>query len=234
MKTYAIIPSGGLGKRMNNPLPKQYIKFNNKELIAYTLSVFQQCNLIDEIIVSAQKDYFSLIQDIKEKNSFTKLTSIVEGGSERQFSVFNALKSIIAQDNDLVVVHDAVRPLLSQYTLIRAIETAKESGSAIVAIKAKDTLIKGDHQVLSYIDRDEVFYVQTPQIFKYKILYKSMESAESKHFVGTDESMLVHLCTNSVKIVEGSSLNFKITSQDDIKLFKMICDNITTENLPCK
>jgi 2-C-methyl-D-erythritol 4-phosphate cytidylyltransferase len=230
MKIYTIIPSGGLGKRMNNPLPKQYIKFNSKELIAYTLSVFQNCKSIDEIIVSAQKDYFNLIEEIKEKNSFTKLTGIIEGGSERQYSVFNALKSIQAQDDDLIIVHDAVRPLLPPDVLNRAIETAMEHGSAVVAIKAKDTLIKGDHFVRSYIDRNEVYYVQTPQIFKYSILYNAMESAESNNIVGTDESMLVNSSMNKVKIVDGSSLNFKITSQDDIKLFELICDNIRNLN----
>jgi 2-C-methyl-D-erythritol 4-phosphate cytidylyltransferase len=230
MKIYAIIPSGGLGKRMNNPLPKQYLKFNNRELIAYTLSVFQKCNLIDEIIVSAQKDYFKLLKEIKEKNLFTKLTGIVEGGNERQQSVFNALKSINPHSGDIIVVHDAVRPLLQQDILIRAIETAKEYGSAVVAIKAKDTLIKGDDFVQSYIDRSDVYYVQTPQVFKYEILYDAMETAASKNFVGTDESMLVHSCLKKIKIVEGSALNFKITHQDDIKLFELICDNIKNGN----
>ncbi len=231
MKIFTLIPSGGLGKRMNNPLPKQYLKFNNRELIAYTLSVFQKCNLIDEIIVAAQKDYFRLLEEIKEKNSFTKLTGIVEGGNERQQSVFNALKSIKAHNDDIIVVHDAVRPLLQQDLLIRAIETAKEFGSAVVAVKAKDTLIKGDDFVQSYIDRSEVYYVQTPQIFRYKIIYDAMETAASKNFVGTDESMLAHSCLEKVKIVEGSSLNFKITNQDDVKLFELICDNIKNGKL---
>jgi 2-C-methyl-D-erythritol 4-phosphate cytidylyltransferase len=222
MKVYAIIPSGGLGKRINNPLPKQYLKFHGKELIAYTLDVFQKCSLIDGIIVPAQKDFFSFLNDIKEKYSITKLTKFVEGGSERQHSVFNALKSIPAKYDDIIAVHDAVRPLLPHKVLVNAIETAKESGSAVVALKAKDTLIKGNYIIDSYIDREEIYYAQTPQIFRYSILLEAMKKAEEEKFIGTDESMLVHRCGYEIKIVEGSSLNFKITNQDDIKLFEVM------------
>jgi len=223
MKVFAIIPSGGTGKRMNHLLPKQYIKFNEKELIAYTLEIFQRCKLIDEVIIASQKDFFNLLKDIKEKYSFTKLLRIVEGGEERQNSVFNALKSIKAEKNDLVVVHDAVRPLLPENILIQAIETAKNFGSAVVAIKAKDTLIKGSDSVITFVDRKEIFYAQTPQIFRYEILFDAMTKAEKENFIGTDESMLVQRAGYKVKIVEGSSLNFKITNQDDIKLFELIC-----------
>jgi 2-C-methyl-D-erythritol 4-phosphate cytidylyltransferase len=222
MKVYVIIPSGGVGKRVNNSIPKQYLKFNNKEIIAYTIEVFQQSNMIDEILISAQKDYFNALEEIKHKYSFMKLTRIVEGGEERQHSVFNALKSLQADNDDIVVVHDAVRPLLSQEILTRSIETAKNCGAAVVAIQAKDTLIKGRDSVISYVDRQEFYYAQTPQVFGYEILHDAMQKAEKENFIGTDESMLVHRAGYKVKIVEGSPLNFKITHQDDIKLFELI------------
>ncbi len=110
MKTFAIIPAGGKGKRGGTETPKQYLKFHDKELIAYTLDVFQNNNLIDEIIISAKSDFFSLLNEIKEKYNLTKISQIVEGGEERQDSVYNALKSINADDNDLIAVHDAARP----------------------------------------------------------------------------------------------------------------------------
>lgn len=225
MKIFTIIPSGGAGKRAGSSLPKQYHQFNGKELIAYTLEVFQNCGMIDEIVISAQKEFSKLLKEIKEKYSFTKLSRIVEGGEERQFSVFNALQSLNASDEDLIIVHDAVRPLLPYNVLINAIETAKQYGSAVVAIKAKDTLIQGNDSVISYVDRQEYYYAQTPQIFKYKILFDAMKKALDENFLGTDESMLVHRMGNEIKIVEGSSLNFKITNQDDIKLFQMISEH---------
>lgn len=225
MKVFAIIPSGGSGSRMNNPLPKQYIRINGKEIIAYTLEVFQKCNLIDEIIVSVNKDYLDLLHTIKNNYSFSKIIQIVEGGTERQQSVHNALNSINAHDNDLIVVHDAVRPLLSLDILTNTIETAKRSGSAVVAIKAKDTLIKGMDSVLSYIDRKDVYYAQTPQVFKYKILLEAMNKAEKENFIGTDESMLVHRAGYKVNIVNGSFLNFKITNGEDLLIFEKIAKN---------
>ncbi|MEW5841898.1 MAG: 2-C-methyl-D-erythritol 4-phosphate cytidylyltransferase [Bacteroidota bacterium] len=225
MKCYAIIPSGGLGKRMNNPLPKQYMQFHGKELIAYTIDVFQKSNQIDSIIVAAQKEFFLLLNEIKQKYSLTKIESIIEGGIERQHSVFNALKSIQCNENDIIVVHDAVRPLLSQEILSKSIDTAMQFGSAVVAIKARDTLINGTDSVLSYVDRSEMFHAQTPQVFRYGILMDAMNKAEKENFIGTDESMLVHRAGYKVKIVEGSSINFKITNQDDIKLFELLTRN---------
>ena len=225
MRIIAVIPSGGTGKRAKSELPKQYLQFKGKELIAYTLDVFQKCELIDEIVVSAQKDFFNLLNDIKEKYSFTKLSNIVEGGEERQDSVFNALNSLNASDDDLIVVHDAARPLLPQDVLIQAVKTAKEFGCAVVAIRAKDTLIKGNDIIFSFVDRSEFYYVQTPQIFTYNLLLEAFRKAGEDKFQGTDESMLVHRMGLKIKLVEGSSFNFKITNQDDIKLFQLISEH---------
>ena len=211
---------------MNNPLPKQYMQFHGKELMAYTLEVFQRSNQVDSIVVAAQNEFFPLLNEIKQKYSLTKIKSIIEGGTERQHSVFNALKSIQCGEDDIVVVHDAVRPLLSQEILSKSIETAIQFGSAVVAIKARDTLINGTDSVLSYVDRREIFYAQTPQVFRYEILLDAMKKAEKENFIGTDESMLVHRAGYKVKIVEGSSLNFKITTEDDINLFKSISKHL--------
>ncbi len=98
--------------------------------------------------------------------TLTKISQIIEGGEERQDSVNNALKAIKADDNDLVAVHDAARPLLSDSILTKAISTAKEKGNALVCLKARDTLLKGDQIVKEYVDRSEMYYVQTPQIFQ--------------------------------------------------------------------
>ncbi len=222
MKVYAIIPSGGIGRRINSSLPKQYIKVHGKELIAYTLEKFQNCEKVDEIIIPAQKDFFDLLLKIKSENNLTKLNKIVEGGKERQESVLNALNSITPDDNDLILVHDAARPLLEESILNNAIETAKECGTALVALKAKDTIIKGTEFVSEYLNRNQIFQVQTPQIFSYKIFQKAIISAENEGFLGTDESILVHRASNHVKIVEGSSLNFKITTDSDLDLFRLI------------
>ena len=223
MKTIAIIPAGGKGIRSGFSAPKQYLKFKKKELIVYTLEVFQQNELIDEIVVSVEEDYFNLIEQLKAKYKLSKLFNIVEGGKERQDSVFNALKSLSnPSQDDLIVVHDAARPLLPQKVLTNAIKTAKQKGNALVCIKAKDTLAKGKNIIDSFLDREEIYYVQTPQIFKYSVLLKAMQNAYKNKFIGTDESMLVKKIAEEVNIVEGSVYNFKITGIDDIELFERL------------
>ncbi len=222
MRTYAIIPAGGKGVRSGFSAPKQYLKFNDKELIAYTINIFQKNQLIDEIILSASPAYFPLLEELKKKYKFTKLIHIIEGGAERQDSVFNGLNCLNADSDDIVAVHDAARPLLPQEVLTNAINTAKEKGNALVCIKARDTLIKGNNNVESYINRDEVYYVQTPQIFKFSQLYNAMKIAYKNNFYGTDESMLVKNAGGVINIVEGSLMNFKVTTKDDIDLIKKL------------
>ena len=228
MKTFVIIPAGGKGKRGGTTTPKQYIRFHGKELIVYTLEVFQKNNLVDEIIVAAEPPYFSLLNKIAKDYNLTKISQIVEGGEERQDSVHNALKSIKADDSDLIAVHDAARPLLPESILTKAINTAKEKGNALVCIKARDTLLKGDQTVKEYVDRSEIYYVQTPQIFRYKDLKKAMKKAYEKNFIGTDESMLIKELGIGIDIyiIEGSMLNFKVTTMTDIEMFEKLISQI--------
>jgi 2-C-methyl-D-erythritol 4-phosphate cytidylyltransferase len=226
MKTFAIIPAGGKGKRSGFSAPKQYLKFRGKQLIVYTLEVFQKNDLVDEIIVAAEPAYFTLFNKLIKDYNLTKVQNIVEGGEERQDSVNSALKSIKANDDDLIAVHDAARPLLPEEVLTDAINTAKEKGNALVCIKARDTLLKGKHIVNEYIDRKEIYYVQTPQIFNYKILKKAMKKAYEKNFIGTDESMLVKELGIEINIVEGSMFNFKVTTMTDVEMFeKLVSSN---------
>ena len=222
MKTFVIIPAGGKGKRGGTSTPKQYIRFHGKELIVYTLEVFQKCNLVDEIIIAAESPYFSLLNKITKNYNLTKIVQIIKGGEERQDSVNNALGSINADDNDLIAVHDAVRPLLPESILTKAISTAKEKGNALVCLKARDTLLKGDQIVKEYVDRSEIYYVQTPQIFRYKDLKKAMKKTYEKNFIGTDESMLIKELGIDINIVEGSMLNFKVTTMTDIEIFEKL------------
>ena len=222
MKIVAVIPAGGKGTRSGFNVPKQYLKINGKELIAYTLEVFQKNRLVDEIIISADPVYFKLLNRIKKKYSFSKLSGFVKAGKERQDSVYNGLNSLSASSGDLILVHDAARPLLPAKILSDAIKTAMEKGNTVVCLKAKDTLIRGNDLVEKYLDRDEVCYVQTPQIFEYSLLKKAMDKAFKDKFRGTDESMLVQRLNEKINIVEGSVFNFKVTSQEDIKLMSKL------------
>ncbi len=228
MSVITIIPAGGKGLRAGNAnnkgiaTPKQYLKINGKELIAYTLETFQKNKRIDKIIIAAEPDYFDLLLKIVKKYKLSKVKLIVEGGETRQHSVYNALLSSEANETDLILVHDAARPLIPQSVITNAVETAKLKGNALVCIKAKDTLIKAQNYVNEYINRDEVYYVQTPQIFRYRELLGAMNKAFRENFIGTDESMLVKKLGRKINIVEGSVFNFKVTTKDDIQMFKRL------------
>jgi len=220
MKTFAIIPAAGKGKRSGLSIPKQYFKLGSKELIVYTLEVFQKNNFIDEIVIAAHPDYFTFLEKIKKKYKLTKIKHIVKGGKERQDSVFNALKAINCNKKDLIAVHDAARPLLSQKILTNAVLTAQKKGNAVVCIKARDTLVKGSNTMEYYLDREEVFYVQTPQIFRYEDLMRALEAAYASDFFATDESMLIKNLGMKINIVEGVISNFKVTTKEDIDFLK--------------
>lgn len=222
MKCIAIIPAAGKGKRSGTATPKQFVKFNKKELIVYTLEVFERNKNVNEIIIATDKNHFKTVDRIKKKYGFKKLRSVVEGGKERQDSVYNALISLDADKNDLVAVHDAARPLLSSGILTDAIETAAKKGNAVVALKARDTLLKKSTQKTEFIKRDEVYYIQTPQIFRYKDLVSAMEKAYKDKFIGTDESSLFVRLKKKINLVDGSMLNFKVTTKDDMEIFKRL------------
>ncbi len=220
MKTFAIIPAGGKGTRLGTSTPKQYLKVLGKEIIAYTLQVFQDCELIDEIVIAAEERYFQTLETLVGKFNLTKVKNIVKGGATRQDSVYNALISLEADDTDIVAVHDAARPLLSREILRRAVEKARKVKSVVVAVKMRDTVLEGEEKVENYLERERIYAVQTPQVFEYSLLKKAMDKAREENFIGTDESSLVYRASNEVFICEGSSENFKITTETDLKLFE--------------
>ncbi len=222
MSVTVVIPAAGAGIRMGTPLPKQYMKVHGKELIVYTMEVFQKNKAVNDIVIAAHPDYFPLIERLKKKYGITKLTAIVKGGKERQDSVSAALTSLSLLSSDLVAVHDAARPLLPQAVLTNAVKIAKEKGSALVCIKARDTLLQTSQNSTKYVDRSNVYYVQTPQIFQYGQLMKAMEKARKEKFIGTDESMLMRRAKFHVEIVEGSMLNFKVTTKEDLDLLRKL------------
>ncbi|NOX17574.1 MAG: 2-C-methyl-D-erythritol 4-phosphate cytidylyltransferase [Chlorobi bacterium] len=221
MRTFAIIPSGGKGKRIGSDTPKQYLKIHGEYLITYTLRLFHNCKKIDEIIIPAEPEYFDLLEKIKKENRFSKITKILSGGSARQESVYNALKSIKADENDLIAVHDAARPLLDKKILSDALNSAEKFDNAVTAIKARDTIVKRlSDSPIEYLDREHLYYVQTPQIFKYKILLAAFEKALSENFVGTDESTLVNRTGKRINFIEGNYKNFKVTNPEDLEFLK--------------
>jgi len=225
MRTVAIIPAGGKGKRVGGNTPKQYIKIFGKELIVYTLEIFQKSRFVDEIVIAAEPVYFKKLQALKLKYKLSKITNIIPGGEERQDSVFNALSSLSVKKNDLIIVHDAARPFLDKKTLEEAIAVAGKKGNSIVCIKAKDTLVKQEGNELNYVDRRNIFCIQTPQTAKYSQMMAAFTKAKEEGFKGTDESMLLQNAGFNISFTEGSILNFKVTTADDVAVAKLLFKN---------
>jgi len=220
MKVVALVPAAGSGSRMGAKKKKPYLTLDNKPIIAYTLYKFEQCSLIDEtiLIVSKGEIEYSRIS-IVEAFKFKKVAKIIAGGQKRQDSVWEGLKAL-KSDYELVMVHDGVRPLVTQEILEESIHETANYGATVAAVPVKDTIkiVSKQAEVLETIDRSRVWAVQTPQTFTYDILRRAYEKAFKDGFYGTDDASLVERLGIKVKIIPGSYENIKITTPVDLTL----------------
>lgn len=220
-KYFLVVPASGIGQRMNSRIPKQYIILENG------LTILDQClntilsnELISGFIVALDKkdSHFKSSDFAKDP----KLISIATGGKERFHSVLNALNALdqTAKPNDWVLVHDAVRPCIRKEDINKLIEeVADDKVGGILANRIVDTVKqKNNGGLVSTIDRQKLYIAQTPQMFRYAILKDSIEKAIKSNMHITDESEALESLNYSIRIVEGSSSNIKITTQEDIHL----------------
>lgn len=220
-KYFLVVPASGIGQRMNSTIPKQYIILENG------LTILDQClntilsnDLISGFIVALDKkdSHFKSSDFAKDP----KLISIATGGKERFNSVLNALNALDqnAKPNDWVLVHDAVRPCIRKEDINKLIEeVADDKVGGILANRIVDTVKqKNNGGLVSTIDRQKLYIAQTPQMFRYAILKDSIEKAIESNMHITDESEALESLNYSIRIVEGSSSNIKITTQEDIHL----------------
>jgi len=219
IKTSAIIPAAGSGKRLKSKTKKQYLKIQGKPLLFYTLQVFQKSKNIDEIVVVAPKNELTLTRKgIVEKFKFSKVKCVVEGGIERQDSVKNGFDSISA-DTDIVVIHDAARPLINIDLINKVVSSAGKNGSAITALQITDTLkMAAEGVVKNTFPRENFWRSQTPQAFNYNILNECYDRKLNEEAIFTDEAQMVEYAGFEVSLVEGWEYNIKITTNDDFKL----------------
>jgi len=224
MKVAALITAAGRGSRMGTRESKPYLVLADKPILAHTLYQFEQCSLIDEVVLIVSKSEIEHSKaSIIEAFMFEKVSKIIAGGLKRQDSVWEGLKSL-KRDCELVMVHDGVRPFVSQEILEKSIQEASRSGAAIVSVPVKDTVKMASEQgdVLETLDRSTLWAVQTPQTFKYEILKSAYKKAFEDGFYGTDDASLVERLEIKVKIIPGSYENIKITTPEDLALSEVI------------
>ncbi len=220
MKIKVIIPSSGSGERFGGTIPKQFLKIDGKEIIAHTLEKFNSIKSIDEIIISTKPEYFVKVRTIVKKYNLKKVKKIIEGGKRRQDSVYNALINSECAEDDLILIHDAVRPFISLKKIKELISEASKEKCVILGLTVSETIKRSgkNNFIKETIDRNNLWSVQTPQAFRFRILMKSFEKAYRENFTGTDESSIVENAGYKVKVTEGESKNIKITTKSDLKI----------------
>jgi 2-C-methyl-D-erythritol 4-phosphate cytidylyltransferase len=226
MNVAVIIPAAGVGRRMHQNLPKQYLSLGGKPILAHTLTIFEQLPEITEITVVAQPaalDYCQ--QQVISPFGFKKVLRLVPGGKERQDSVYNALKVLHRQNDwDLILVHDGVRPLVTPDEVRRVVRAAKQHGAAILALPAQDTVKKVNRQgrIQKTLNRRDIWLAQTPQAFQAALVWRAFVEAYSREFYGTDEASLVEALGVPVYVEAGSAFNIKVTTPEDLVLAEAI------------
>ncbi len=221
LKTAAVIVAGGVGSRMNSDIPKQFTEVLGKPVIAYTINSLSKCAGIDEIVIVTLPDYLVFCKDVADAFGFKKVTKIVCGGSSRQESVYNGLKEV-SDNMDLIAIHDGVRPLIDPDTVDKCIKAAYKHGCAAVGVKMKDTVkvVDSDGFIEYTADRETLWQVQTPQIFRRDLIFSLHGAAANGNLNATDDCMLAERAGYKVKIVEGKYENIKITTPQDIHIMK--------------
>lgn len=223
MSICAIIAGGGRGLRMATSINKQFLEIDNKPIIAHTLEKFQDCPLIDDIKIVVPEDWLDyVLKNIVEKYKISKVNKIIKGGTTRQESVFNALNAL-NEDISTVVIHDAVRPLIQPDLLEKVVLKGQETGAAILAVRAQETIKKVTTNIVDKtLNRNSIWLVQTPQVFEKELILQAYKKAKQEKIAATDDSALVERSGYSVHVVEGNYTNIKITNPSDLDLAKFL------------
>ncbi len=218
MRTVAIILAGGAGKRMGAPTNKQFLLLDNKPIIVHTLEVFEECRAIDGIyLVVNQKDLSIFQEEILETYRFPKLMKLVIGGRLRQDSVRNGLEAIDNSCNT-VVIHDGARPFLTPSFVEKGISLMEMFDAIIPAVPVKDTIkvISKEGFVVKTLERDSLWHIQTPQLFKFDLILKAYREGMARKLYGYDDATFLESLGTRIKVIEGSPYNIKITTPEDL------------------
>ena len=235
MKVVAIIPAAGLGTRMasapsarvKKPVAsKQFTELGGTPILIHTLRKFAASPEVSEICIALRANEIAGFRARLEKEAkdvLSKKVHLVEGGEHRQHSVANAMTSISAADDDIVLVHDAVRPFVTAEIIHEVIAAAQKYGAAIAGMPAVDTVKQVERTsdgavITATLPRERVVMAQTPQGFRYDVLKKAFDEATADGFLGTDEAALVERSGHRVAVVMGSPKNIKITAPADMEL----------------
>lgn len=217
MKVSAVITGAGRGLRMGG-VAKQFMDLAGRPVIAHTLAQFQSCALVDEIVVvTPPPDIERVLRDVVERYGFSRVSHVVGGGATRQESVYNGIMAT-SPDADVVLVHDAVRPLVTVEMIQNVTMAAFEHGAAVPGVPVKDTIKMVDEEGFAAATppRERLVAAQTPQAFRRDVIVRAHEAARRDGFLGTDDAALVERLGGRVAVVPGAETNIKLTTPEDV------------------
>ena len=212
-----LIPAAGSGARMGGHVAKPFLRLGEREILARTLDVFERCAVIDEVWVIVAAKNLSACRRIIERYGFCKVRGVVAGGASRQESVWRGLQRIDAAI-DLVVVHDGVRPFVTESVLQETLGCAAQCGAAVAAVPLRDTLkrVSEEGEVEATLPRKNLWRTQTPQAFQRHLLIAAYRQAWERDLCATDDASLLESVGHPVKVVSGLESNVKITTPADL------------------
>ncbi|MEB0261536.1 MULTISPECIES: 2-C-methyl-D-erythritol 4-phosphate cytidylyltransferase [unclassified Mucilaginibacter] len=223
--TYAVIVAGGSGSRMQSVLPKQFIELCGEPVLMHTIRAFQQSNSSPKIILALHAGYHGLWAELCNKHNFTIPHTVITGGETRFHSVKNAIDTIDGKDA-LIALHDAVRPLVSAAIIDEAYQCAFKDGTAVTAVKSRDSIRQVVDRRSTSLNRDNIYLVQTPQTFQLALLKKAYEQPYTDNF--TDDASVVEKSGVAITLIEGSYSNIKITFPEDITIAEALINKKAT------
>jgi 2-C-methyl-D-erythritol 4-phosphate cytidylyltransferase len=233
MNVCVIIPAGGKGERFGSDTPKQFIDLKGKPVIVHTIENFNDIEDIKSIVIAVHSEWFTFTKELVQTYKLEKVKDIVVGGKERQDSIFNALHSKAAKDTDLIIIHDAIRPFVSQQSIKKIINQAEDNGAVILGLTPKDPVKEIDHkgEIVRTLQRGKLSISQTPQAFWTDIIMNSYEKAREVNYVGADSAQLVEFAGYKVSVIEGDDTNIKLATPLDLKIAELILEEKTKEVL---
>lgn len=223
----ALILAGGTDSRFKMDILKQFVNVNNRPVIVYTLEVFQNHPEIDEIVVTCLEGWQEMVRVYGKQFNITKLKSIISGGKDAQESTYKGLQEIKNKmdQGDIVVIHDAIRPLVTEEIISKSMRMCRKKGMGVAATHIMDTIMHSGNGKEGYqsINRYEIMKVQTPQAFNYNLIMELHERAIREKCVGAwDNSSMITKLGEKVYFCEGSDLNMKINTVEDVEMFKAL------------
>jgi 2-C-methyl-D-erythritol 4-phosphate cytidylyltransferase len=218
MKNTAIILGGGVGKRLQGDIPKQFLPLGTRPMIVHTVEAFQQSPSLDAIVVVVPEGWEQQCSDELKPFGFTKVKGIITGGETRQLSCWQALQYLAADPPHICVIHDAARPLVTKEMIEQAVREGEQGMT--FALPLTDTIVESrDGEITTILPREQLRQVQTPQSFPFQTLWEAHRTAlEEGIRDASDDAGLVLRLGNQVRVIEGDPRNIKITGPADLEL----------------